>query len=117
MPSKKQTDQNATPHPAEGDMLQGGTQGGGKSSVQVGGVPGGTNSISPAGPVQSDRDYDTGGTRTDSREDAEELFEGSRKPSESEAKQHARDAADAPTAARSPHGAGEPRHHQIHGDR
>ena len=62
----------------------------------------------------TDRDELKGGTRTDDRDDAEVAFEGSRQRSPSDAKQRARDAADAPTQPRTPHGAGEPRHHQIH---
>jgi hypothetical protein len=116
MADKQNTDRDVKK--ADGnDALRGGTEGGAPPHVAVGGPTGGTNSISPVGQVQSDRDTSGGGTRTGSREDAEDLFEGSRKPSESEAKQHGRDEADAPTAARSPHGAGEPRYHQIHGDR
>jgi hypothetical protein len=61
----------------------------------------------------TDQDPLRGGTRNDARDDTEDIFEGSRKRSQSDAKQRARDAADVPTEPRTPHGAGEPRHHQI----
>jgi hypothetical protein len=96
------------------DQLKGGTQGGGGArNVQVD-PPAGVSQpdqgpASPPGgaPPQS------GGTRNDAQTDPEDIFEGSRKRSQSEAKQRARDEADAPTQPRTPHGAGEPRHHQI----
>lgn len=119
MADNKLTDHNATPVDDK-DALRGGTQGGRPDPIaQVGSMPGGTNAISPAGSSEFvDKPAHAGdGTRTDSREDSEELFEGTRKPSHAEAKQRARDDANVDTAARTPHGAGEPRAHAIHGDR
>lgn len=110
-----------TPNPGDEDRLTGGIQGGGPQQVQVDPPSGGTNSISPTGASQPDQEGTapdqaprrSGGTRNDARDDAEDIFEGSRKRSESDAKQRARDEADAPTQPRSPHGAGEPRYHEI----
>ncbi len=123
MAENKVTDRNATKANAD-DPLRGGTQGGGSGALpHVGSVSGGTNSISPTGESQTDRGpagspagrpEERHGTYTDSRLDAEDAFEGSRHASEAVAKQRGRDAADADTAPRTPHGAGEPRHHQIH---
>jgi len=117
--AKKSRDANATP-PNDADPLRGGTQGGGPMNIP-GSQPGGTNAIGPAGASHIDGGPPntataSGGTRNDVREDAADLFEGSRHISQSEAKQLARDDANVDTAARSPHGAGEPRYHQIHAD-
>src|SRR5439155_1375738 len=92
------TDQNATPADPN-DPLRGGTQGGGAGPLtSVGGPSGGTNSISPSGSSQIDRRPEgspaaqperSGGTKTGSRNEPEELFEGVRKPSQAEPKQKA----------------------------
>jgi hypothetical protein len=105
------------------DQLRGGTPGGdGARHVRVDPPSGGTNSLSPTGASQPEQEPAappggapprSGGTRNDAQTDPEDIFEGTRKRSQSDAKQRARDAADAPTQPRTPHGAGEPRHHQI----
>lgn len=114
--SDKITHHNDTPTD-EFDPLRGGTQvtpGGGP--VNVGGEPGGTNAVSPAGQSMGEQPKlpQTRGTRTDSRSDPESAFEGTRHQSQGVAKQFARDEADVDTEPRSPNGAGEPRFHQIH---
>jgi hypothetical protein len=86
----------------------------------VGGPSGGTNSLSPSGASQPDQGSAappggasprSGGTRTDSRSEPEELFEGSRKPSHAVAKQKARDDADADTTHGLPASPGHPKQH------
>lgn len=116
MATDKTIDHNATPVD-ENDPLRGGTQGGrAGDNVRVGSLPGGTNTVSPAGSGEYiDRPHPGGGgNRTGDREEPESAFEGTRKVSAAEAKQWARDEADADTAPRTPHGAGEPRDHAIH---
>jgi hypothetical protein len=114
------TDRNAT-KPNDQDQLRGGTQGGGAPPTTVGSQSGGTNSIAPAGGSQIDRGPASppggghpphaGGTRTESRHEPEELFEGSRKPSHATAKQRARDDADADTTHGLPAAPGNPKQH------
>jgi len=99
--------------------LRGGTETGRVppfSPNDQGGTGGNTNAASPAG-----TSHDAGGrtaagrgTRTDTRQDAEEtLGDGSRKQSQGTAKQFARDAADVDTEPGTPDG-GQHRHHDIH---
>ena len=97
--ANKTTDQNATPANDQQDALRGGTQGGGAGPLTgVGGPSGGTNSIAPSGSSQIDRRPEgspaghngrSGGTKTGSRNETEELFEGVRKPKRAEPKQPA----------------------------
>ena len=61
--ASKPTDPNTTP--ATDDGLRGGTQGGGNPAPNVGGVPGGTNSLAPTGQVAAERPAgQSGSTRT-----------------------------------------------------
>ena len=98
--ASKPTDPNTTP--AADDGLRGGTQGGGTPAPTVGGVPGGTNSLSPVGPVHVERPAkQSGSTRTASRGEPEELFEAAREPSHAEAKQNRRASPRRPPSGRS----------------
>ena len=103
---------------AENNQLDGGTQGHGVAPLAaVGGPPGGTNALSgnggsmrppPAGAP------DQRGTNNLAKQDAEAAFEdGTRKPSGTEAKQWARDDADADTTAGTPYGGVAP-DRQVH---
>lgn len=100
--AEKRTDQNA-------DQLRGGTGGEGTVPPAQDAGPGTHNAAPPRAGNPGSR-----GTRTDSRDDPESAFEGSRHRSQADIKQRARDEADADTQPRTPHGASEPRHHQIH---
>jgi hypothetical protein len=118
--STQVSDHNAT-QPYDANGLRGGTQGGKTPVLVPGSQPGGSNAIQANGASHIDNgppDTETGGgTRNDVRQDAEDLFEGSRHISPSAAKQFARDdVGDVPTQAQAPHGAGQPRYHQIHAD-
>jgi hypothetical protein len=115
-------DQNPPPPAGENQNgLRGGTQGGEPSPTpDIGGRSGGTNSLSPTGASQPDQGPasppggappQSGGTRTDSRDEPEELFEGSRKPSHATAKQRARDDADVDTTHGQPPAPGNPKQH------
>jgi hypothetical protein len=114
--------------------LRGGTQGGAAagSMPAVGGTSGGTNSISPTGGSQRDQGPaappggappDNRGTANQAKQDAEAAFEDgqmqptpqakSRRPSATEAKQWARDDADADTTSGTPYGGIAPER-QVH---
>ncbi|WP_439631256.1 hypothetical protein [Gemmata sp.] len=100
----------ATPGDTQ-DELRGGTQGGNRPPANVGMPAGGTNSLSATGgshpsggAVEHGR-----GTRSDSRGEPQELFEGSRRPSPAVAKERARDAADVDTTHGFPAAPGNPR--------
>jgi hypothetical protein len=100
--------------PGGDDPLQGGTQhmGAAGNLANVGGQPGGTNALTPAGgshPEDGHPGPRSGGTRTESQNEPEELFEGSRKPSHAVAKQKARDDADVDTTGGLPPAPGNPR--------
>lgn len=98
------------------DDLKGGTEGGGGAAQpNVGGPTGGTNSLSPTGPVQPDRGPpDQRGTANQAKQDAEAAFEDrSRHPSATEAKQWARDDADVNTTPGTPYGGVAP-DRQVH---
>jgi len=96
----------------ETDELRGGTQGGGNAPLaNTGTPPGGTNALTATGgshPTGGAVQH-SGGTRTESRNEPEELFEGSRKPSHATAKQRARDEADVDTTHGLPAAPGNPR--------
>lgn len=93
------------------DQLRGGTQGGGHPPANVGMPSGGTNSLTPAGGSHPSGGavQHSGGTKTESRGEPQELFEGSRKPSPAVAKERARDAADVDTTHGFPAAPGNPR--------
>jgi hypothetical protein len=114
------------------DQLRGGTQGGGAPPTNVGGPSGGTNSVSPTGASQPDRGPaappgggvpDQRGTANEAKQDAEAAFEDghmqpspqakSRRPSATEAKQWARDDANADTTPGTPYGGVAP-DRQVH---
>lgn len=114
--SDNKRDQNPPP-PADQGGFRSGTQGGG-GTQNIGGPSGGTNSLSPSGASQPDQGPAappggapprSGGTRTDSRSEPEELFEGSRKPSHAVAKEKARDAANVDTTHGLPAAPGNPK--------
>jgi hypothetical protein len=107
-------DKNTKDPNAAQDQLRGGTEGGGNAAnlPNVGGPAGGTNSISPQGGNHVGRpEQHGGGTRTESRHEPEELFDGSRKPSHAAAKQTARDDADVNTTSGIPSAPGNPKQH------
>lgn len=112
--SDKKRDQNATPPADDQSGLRGGTQGGGNAGLANTGTPtGGTNALTPAGgshPTGGAAKH-SGGTRTDSRSEPEELFEGSRKPSHAVAKEKARDDANVDTTHGLPAAPGNPKQH------
>src|SRR4051812_36711473 len=114
--SNQQKDNKA----AGGDELRGGTDASGTGGrlANVGGPSGGTNSLNPSGASQPDAGpaappggapHRSGGTRTDDRNEPEEMYEGSRKPSHAVAKQKARDRADVDTTHGLPAAPGNPR--------
>jgi hypothetical protein len=115
-----QPKKDATPAGAQ-DELRGGTQtGGANPQPNMGATTGGTNSLSPVGASQPDKGpaappggaaQRSGGTRTDSRNDPEELFEGTRKPSPAIAKERARDGAHVETTHGVPAAPGNPKQH------
>jgi hypothetical protein len=118
--SDRLTDHNATDLD-DGTGLRGGTQGGDVPQGTVKKTPGGTNTLSPTG-AQAGGGVDTHqgrGTRNDAHQDAEGAFEGTRHPSEAEAKQWGRDAADVDTVPGTPGSSIAPnsQRHHMHEDK
>ncbi len=81
--------------------------------INVGGVSGGTNSLSPVGGVHvgNANEYGSGPHTGNQGGDIEQEFDGSRKPSPSVTKQEARDAAHVDTTAGLPAAPGNPKQH------
>ncbi|MBX9584073.1 MAG: hypothetical protein K2X87_27555 [Gemmataceae bacterium] len=106
------TDRNQS----DADRLDGGTQGhGAVPQAHVGGRPGGTNALDgTGGNLPAATGSQQRGTANQAKQDAETAFEdGTRKPSGTEAKQWARDDADADTTAGTPYGGVAP-DRQVH---
>jgi hypothetical protein len=90
--NRKPQDNNA---PAT-DELRGGTQGGGTGVPVVSNTPGGTNALSPTGaarPIGATPEPPTGDREAANRQDPQRIDDRPTRPSESAAKQWARDEA------------------------